>query len=67
MSPVQWARVRAEAKRMIDEELTLRDLRKAHQIAQVKLAAALGVKQESISNLENPIHYAASGTPDHSR
>jgi hypothetical protein len=31
MSPAQRARVKAEAKRMIDEELTLRDLRKAYK------------------------------------
>jgi DNA-binding XRE family transcriptional regulator len=52
MSPERRARIEAEAKRMIDEELTLRDLRKAHQMTQEKLAAVLGVKQESVSNLE---------------
>jgi transcriptional regulator with XRE-family HTH domain len=52
MTPEQRARVKAEAKRMIEEELTLRDLRKAHQMTQEKLAAVLGVKQESVSNLE---------------
>src|SRR5215468_2002705 len=52
MSPERRARIQAEAKRIIDEELTLRDLRKAHQMTQEKLAAVLGVKQESISNLE---------------
>jgi DNA-binding XRE family transcriptional regulator len=52
MPPAQRARVKAEAKRRIDEELTLRDLRKAHQMTQEKLAAVLGVKQESVSKLE---------------
>jgi len=52
MSPERRARIEAEAKRIIDEELTLRDLRKAHQMTQEKLAALLGVKQESVSNLE---------------
>jgi len=52
MSPERRARIQAEAKRIIDEELTLRDLRKAHHMTQVKLAAVLGVKQESVSNLE---------------
>jgi DNA-binding XRE family transcriptional regulator len=51
-SPERRARIEAEAKRMIDEELTLRDLRKAHAMTQEKLAAMLGVKQESVSNLE---------------
>ena len=34
------------------EELTLRDLRKAHKMSQEKLAAALGVTQVSVSNFE---------------
>jgi DNA-binding XRE family transcriptional regulator len=52
MSPEARARVGADAKRMIAKELTLRDLRKAHAMTQEKLAEVLGVKQESISNLE---------------
>jgi DNA-binding XRE family transcriptional regulator len=52
MSPERRARIEAEAKRIIDEELTLRDLRKAREMTQEKLAAVLGVKQESVSNLE---------------
>ena len=46
------ARIAAEAKRMINEELTLRDLRRAHELTQVKLAAVLGVKQATLSTLE---------------
>ncbi len=52
MSPERRAAVEADAKRMIAEELTLRDLRKAHDMTQEKLARELGIKQESISNLE---------------
>ena len=52
MSPQMRAAVEAEAKRMIAEELTLRDLRKAQAMTQEKLAALLGIKQESVSNLE---------------
>ena len=37
---------------MIDEELTLKDLRKAHEMTQEKLAAVLGMKQASVSDLE---------------
>jgi DNA-binding XRE family transcriptional regulator len=51
-SPKWRAEVEAEAKRMIAEELTLRDLRKAFELTQEKLAKRLGVKQESISNIE---------------
>ena len=52
MSPRMRAAAEAEAKRMIAEELTLRELRKAHAMTQEKLAAVLGIKQESVSNLE---------------
>ncbi len=52
MSPEMRAAVEAESERMIAEELTLRDLRKAHAMTQEKLAAVLGIKQESVSNLE---------------
>ena len=52
LSPERRAKVEAEAKRMIAEELTLRDLRKAFELTQEKLAKRLGVKQESISNIE---------------
>ena len=52
MSPEMRAAAEADAAWMIAEELTLRDLRKARHMTQQKLAAELGVKQESISNLE---------------
>jgi DNA-binding XRE family transcriptional regulator len=52
MSPEMRAGAEADAARMIAEELTLRDLRKALHMTQERLAAELGVKQESISSLE---------------
>lgn len=52
MSPKMRAAVEADAERMIAEELSLRDLRKAHHMTQEKLAAELGIKQESVSNIE---------------
>jgi transcriptional regulator with XRE-family HTH domain len=52
MSPERRARVKADAARMIAEEMTLRDLRKALEMTQEKLAHELGVKQVSVSNLE---------------
>jgi DNA-binding XRE family transcriptional regulator len=51
-SPERRAKIKAAAKRMIAKELTLRDLRKAHELTQEKVAALLGVKQGSISDLE---------------
>ena len=39
---------------MIDEEFMLRDLRKAHEMTQEKLAAVLGVKQECRMSRSDP-------------
>ena len=44
-SPERRPTIEADARRMIAEELTLRELRKAHKISQKKLAAVLGVTQ----------------------
>jgi DNA-binding XRE family transcriptional regulator len=52
MSPRMRAAAEAEAARLVAEELTLRDLRKARRMTQDKLATELGIRQESISNLE---------------
>lgn len=46
------ARVQARAGRLIAEEMTLRDLRKARDLTQVRMAELLGVGQENISRLE---------------
>lgn len=46
------ARVEARASELIAEEMTLRDLRKARALTQVKLAKTLGIGQEHVSRLE---------------
>lgn len=46
------ARVDARAKELIAEELTLRDLRKAHELTQAQLAKTLGIGQEHVSRIE---------------
>lgn len=46
------ARVEARARRLIAEELTLRDLMRARDLTQTQLAKALGVGQEHVSRLE---------------
>jgi transcriptional regulator with XRE-family HTH domain len=51
-STARLARVEARAKKLIAEELTLRDLRKARALTQVQLAKALGIGQEHVSRLE---------------
>lgn len=52
MTPKQRARVEMRAKDLIEEELTLRDLRQAQQLTQERMAALLGVEQENVSRLE---------------
>jgi len=51
-TPAQRARVEARAKALIEEELTLRDLRQAQHLTQERMAELLGVEQENVSRLE---------------
>jgi len=44
--------VDARAKVLIEEEMTLRELRQARKITQVTLAKTLGTTQDSVSRLE---------------
>ena len=46
------ARIEARAKELIAEEMTLRDLRKAQDLTQARMAELLGVGQDNISRLE---------------
>ena len=52
LSDDRRAKVDARAAELISEEMTLRDLRRALDRTQVRLAEQLGVKQETISRLE---------------
>ena len=45
-------RVKARADELIAEELTLRDLRKARDLTQERMAALLEIGQDSVSRLE---------------
>lgn len=45
-------RVMARAEDLIAEELTLRDLRKAHDLTQERMAELLDIGQDSVSRLE---------------
>jgi transcriptional regulator with XRE-family HTH domain len=53
LSPAQRRKVEARAAQLIAEEMTLRALRQARKLTQVRLAKALGVTQDSVSRLEN--------------
>jgi DNA-binding XRE family transcriptional regulator len=50
--PDSAQKVEARAAQLIAEEMTLRELRKARKLTQVRMAKALGVTQDSVSRLE---------------
>src|SRR5258706_7941176 len=52
LSPARRKKVEARAAQLIAEEMTLRELRHARKLTQVRMAKALGVTQDSISRLE---------------
>jgi hypothetical protein len=52
LSPERRRKVEARAAELMAEEMTLRELRAAHQKTQVSVAAALGIGQEGVSRLE---------------
>jgi transcriptional regulator with XRE-family HTH domain len=52
LSPAQRKKVEARAAELIAEEMTLRELRRARKLTQVKVAKTLGVTQDSVSRLE---------------
>ena len=52
LSPGERAEVEALAKTLVEEELTLRDLRRAQHLTQVQLAEVLGLEQDNVSRLE---------------
>ena len=52
LSPTQRKKVEARAARLIAEEMTLRELRHARKLTQVRMAKTLGITQDSVSRLE---------------
>lgn len=52
LSPAQRKKVEARAAQLISEEMTLRELRRARKLTQVRLAKELGISQDSVSRLE---------------
>jgi transcriptional regulator with XRE-family HTH domain len=52
LSDERLTRIEARAETLIAEEMTLRDLRKARDLTQARMAELLGVGQDSISRLE---------------
>lgn len=52
LPPAQRKRVEARAAQLIAEEMTLRELRRARKLTQVRVAKTLGITQDSVSRLE---------------
>ncbi|MCC6538379.1 MAG: helix-turn-helix transcriptional regulator [Bryobacterales bacterium] len=52
LSPSRRQKVEARAAALIAEELTLRELRKARRLTQVKVAKKLGITQDNVCRLE---------------
>jgi|RifCSP13_1_1023834.scaffolds.fasta_scaffold316979_1 transcriptional regulator with XRE-family HTH domain len=46
------ARIEAETKKLVAEELSLRELRKAFALTQAELAESLGIGQDEVSRIE---------------
>jgi DNA-binding XRE family transcriptional regulator len=44
--------IAAKAAQLIEDEMTLRDLRKAHELTQTKVAEALHISQDGVSRIE---------------
>jgi DNA-binding XRE family transcriptional regulator len=51
-SPAQREKVETRAAELIAEEMTLRELRHAPKLTQVRMAKTLGITQDSVSRLE---------------
>jgi transcriptional regulator with XRE-family HTH domain len=52
LSPTQRRKVEARAAQLTAEEMTLRELRHARKLTQVRMAKMLGTTQDSVSRLE---------------
>ena len=52
LSPTRRKRIRARAAQLQAEEMSLRELRRAHKLTQERVAAALGIGQDGVSRLE---------------
>ena len=51
-SPAQRKKVEVRAAELLAEEMTLRDLRKARELTQARVAEELGITQDGVSRLE---------------
>jgi DNA-binding XRE family transcriptional regulator len=52
LSPARCKRVEARAAQLVAEEMSLRELRRAHKLTQERVAETLGIGQDQVSRLE---------------
>ncbi|MBF6571244.1 MAG: helix-turn-helix transcriptional regulator [Candidatus Binataceae bacterium] len=52
LRPAQRKKIEARAAELIAEEMSLRELRRARKLTQVRVAKTLGITQDSVSRLE---------------
>ena len=52
LTPAQRRKVEGRAAQLIAEEMSLRDLRRAHKLTQQRMAQALHIGQDGVSRLE---------------
>ncbi len=52
LPPERRERIEKRAKQLIDEHMTLQDIRKARKLTQERMAQILGIGQDSVSRLE---------------
>ena len=52
LRPSHRRKVEERAKQLVAEEMTLRELRRARKLTQVRMAEELGVTQDSVSRME---------------
>jgi DNA-binding XRE family transcriptional regulator len=60
LPPDQQKDIEAQAAQLIEDELTLRDLRKAHELTQTRMAEALHISQDGVSRLEKRSNFLLS-------
>jgi len=52
LSPERRKQIEARTAELIQEQMTLQELRRARKLTQVRVAKALGITQDSVSRLE---------------
>jgi DNA-binding transcriptional regulator YiaG len=53
LSPTRRKKIESRAAQLLAEEMTLRELRHAGKLTQVRMAKALGIGQDGVSKLES--------------